>query len=127
VDPRPLIVVAEDSAELRALLTAVLERSGYRVVAAGTGERLIALVQQLALGGEVVRLIVTDVRMPTLGGLDAARALRAQGDRTPLIFLTAWGDAMTRASARDLGATLLDKPLSIHSLRAEVERLVPRC
>ncbi len=125
VDVRPLIVLAEDSAEFRALIAGVLERAGYRVVQVGTGDRLVAACQQLAFDGDRPRLIVTDVRMPTLGGLDAARMLRDTGDTTPLIFMTAWGDSITRARARELGAVLLDKPLKIGMLRHEVQKLVP--
>jgi CheY-like chemotaxis protein len=118
----PLIILADDNAELRALLASALENVGYRVVQAETGERLIATVQQLLEAGEPLRLIVTDVRMPTLGGLDAARALRAAGNDTPLIFMTAFSDAWTRAQAAQLGATLLDKPLSLAALRDAVKR-----
>ncbi len=117
----PLIVLAEDNAQLRALLCSALEIVGYRVVPAETGERLVAIVRDLIAGGELVRLIITDVRMPALGGLDAARALRDVGDTTPLIFMTAYGDAWTRSRATELGALLLDKPLSLGVLRDAVK------
>jgi len=117
---RPLIALAEDNAELRGLLASALEAVGYRVVQAATGERLVAAVQTLLDAGEPLRLIITDVRMPTLGGLEAAHTLRAHGHATPLIFMTAYGDAWTRARAAELGAVLLDKPLSIAVLRRAV-------
>lgn len=128
LEARPLIVLAEDNAELRALLAAALELVGYRVLQAETGARLVAIVQALLQGGDgpPPRLIVTDVRMPALGGLDAARALRAAGATTPLIFMTAFGDAWTRARAAELGAVLLDKPLSIGTLRQAVEDALAR-
>ena len=117
---RPLIALAEDNTELRDLLATALEAVGYRVVQAATGERLVATVQMLLGAGEPLRLIVTDVRMPTLGGLEAAQTLRTLGHATPLIFMTAYGDAWTRARATELGAVLLDKPLSIAMLRNAV-------
>jgi two-component system cell cycle sensor histidine kinase/response regulator CckA len=128
LDARPLIVLAEDNGELRALLAAALELVGYRVLQAETGERLVAIVEALLQGGDAppLRLIVTDVRMPALGGLEAARALRAAGATTPLIFMTAFGDAWTRARAAELGAVLLDKPLSIGTLRQAVEDALAR-
>lgn len=120
----PLIALAEDSPDLRTLLASALERVGYRIVQAGTGAQLIAVVRRLRAEAEPLRLIITDVRMPTLGGFDAARSLREAGSTTPLIFMTAWGDAWTRAQAAQLGAMLLDKPLSIAVLRQAVKQAI---
>lgn len=123
---QPLIALAEDNAELRGLLATALEAVGYRVVQEATGERLVATVRTLLEAGEPLRLIITDVRMPALGGVDAARMLRAEGHTMPLILMTAFGDAWTRAQAADLGAMLLDKPLSISVLRKAVTSLLAR-
>jgi DNA-binding response OmpR family regulator len=120
MDDHPLIVLAEDDPQLRSLLAAALEAVGYRVLPVATGEHLVAIVRRLVDEGEPLRLIVTDVRMPTLGGLEAARILRAAGHAVPLIFMTAFGDAWTRSQAADLGALLLDKPLSLQVLRRAV-------
>jgi len=117
---RPVIVLAEDSPVLRELLASSLESTGYRVVAVATGELLIATVRGLVAQGAPLRLIVTDVRMPTLGGLEAARALRVAGNATPLIFMTAFSDAWTRAQAAELGAYLIEKPLTLGVLRHAV-------
>lgn len=117
-----LIVLAEDNAELRALLAGALERVGYRVAQAETGSRLVSLVEGLRAAGEAVDLVITDVRMPALGGIDAAHALRCGGHRVPLIFMTAYGDAWTRSRAAELGALLLDKPLSLGMLRHAVKQ-----
>ena len=119
-DDAPLIALAEDSPALRRLLTSALESIGYRVVPAETGEHLLATVRRLVAEGAPLRLIITDVRMPSLGGLEAARELRAAGNATPLIFMTAFGDAWTRTQAAELGAQLLDKPLSLAALRRAV-------
>ena len=122
----PLIALAEDNPELRALLASALEKVGYRVVQAATGERLVAEVRRLVDEGEPLRLIITDVRMPTLGGLEAARLLREAGHTTPMIFMTAYGDAWTRTQAATLGAVLLDKPLSLNVLREAVMQAIVR-
>jgi DNA-binding response OmpR family regulator len=120
IQDRPLIVLAEDNQDLRGLLAAALENAGYRVVPAETGAHLVATVRHLLAAGEPLRLIITDVRMPSLGGIDAARLLRVAGNATPLIFMTAYGDAWTRAQAAELGAQLLEKPLSLTALRCAV-------
>lgn len=121
---RPLIALAEDDPALRALLASALERVGYRVAQVETGEQLVAEVQRLLEEGEPLRLIVTDVRMPTLSGLEAARLLRKAGRATPLIFVTAYGDAWTRTQAAQVGAVLLEKPLSLAVLREAVKRAI---
>ena len=120
----PLIAIAEDNPQLRALLASALEKVGYRVVQAATGEGLVAEVRRLVDEGEPLRLIITDVRMPTLGGVEAARLLREAGHTTPMIFMTAYGDAWTRTQAASLGAVLLDKPQSLNVLRQAVMRLI---
>ncbi len=117
-----MIVLAEDNEDLRALLATALERSGHRVAQASTGQRLVELVEGLLATGERVELIITDVRMPIAGGFDAARALHDAGYQIPMIFMTAYGDAWTRARAGNLGAMLLDKPLSVVVLRDAVRR-----
>lgn len=119
-DGRPLIALAEDDAELRGLFATALEMVGYRVAQEDTGDRLVAAVRTLREAGEPLRLIITDVRMPVLGGVDAVRMLRAEGHAIPLIFMTAFGDAWTRTQAAALGAVLLDKPLGIGVLRRAV-------
>lgn len=117
---RPLIVLAEDSTALRDLLAYALERVGYGVIPVATGAALVSTVRRLIADHEPLRLIVTDVRMPSLGGLDAVRLLRAAGDATPLICMTAYRDAWSRAQAAELGALLLDKPISLVALRRAV-------
>jgi DNA-binding response OmpR family regulator len=121
---RPLVVLAEDNRELRALLAAALERVGYRIIQAVTGEPLLAELRGLRDRGEVIRAIVTDVRMPALGGLDVARSIRADAASTPLILLTAYGDAWTRTQAAQLGAVLVDKPFAVENLRRVVRTAI---
>ncbi|CAN5735447.1 response regulator [soil metagenome] len=118
----PLIVLAEDHAELRSLLTSALEGSGYDVVPVGTGAHLLGAIARLRGEGRVPTLVISDVRMPTLGGIEAARTLRATGDRVPLILMTAYGDTWTRRQAESVDAMLLDKPVRIAVFRDAVAR-----
>lgn len=120
----PLIVLAEDNAELRELLAVALERVGYRVVQVGTGDALVEAVRRLVAEGQEVRLVITDVRMPGRGGVAAAAAMRAAGLAAPLIFMTAYGDAWTSARAEAMGAVLLAKPLELGALRHAVRRAI---
>jgi DNA-binding response OmpR family regulator len=121
-----LIVLAEDSAELRELLSAGLERVGYQVVQAVNGADLVEKTRFVA---SRVSLIITDVRMPHMDGIAAVRALRAAGTTAPVIFITAFGDDRTRNEAESLGSSWINKPVGLRALRLAVGELlgaVPR-
>jgi two-component system, OmpR family, response regulator len=102
--PRPALVV-EDDAGLRAYLTAILERQGYRVIAAASGEEALA-----SLGGEQAILAVLDVGLPGMDGFAVAEHLAKD---VPVIVVT--GDplkAKMRAFGRSTPLTILAKPVT---------------
>lgn len=115
--PPPLILLAEDDPEMRRLLSASLRRRGYRVREAASGlelaERLFA---DFDSGEDLPHLVVSDERMPGLTGLSALRALRKRAFATPVVLITAWGDASLHEEARALGAEVLDKPFDLEDL-----------
>jgi CheY-like chemotaxis protein len=132
---RSLVVLAEDNADLRQLLADGLARVGFAVVEAENGAVLVEKVAQLAADPRASRdlaLIVTDVRMPTMDGITAVQSLRALGVSTPVIFMTAYGDASSKSSAEKLKSRWIDKPVGLNSLRVAVAEalglapLVPR-
>lgn len=118
------IVIAEDNHELRRLLASALALVGYRVIGVATGTELVTTIARLEASGEPPQLVITDVRMPGLGGFEAALLLRDTGSRAPLIFMTAYGDVWSHRRAAALGATLLSKPLTITGFRAAVRDAV---
>lgn len=127
---RPRVAVAEDNVEMRRLIAATLRGDGYDVVEAGDGPELISRLE--SLGGEqgpprtAVELIVSDLRMPGLSGLDVLGAIRDGNWRTPFILITAFGDEETHREAHDLGArAVLDKPFDLERLRTLVHESVP--
>jgi CheY-like chemotaxis protein len=126
--PAPRILLAEDDDELRRLLAVMLRSAGFSVIEARDGVQLAELVHSRLLDpskGEVVDLVVTDVRMPGPSGLAVLADLRRRDWATPVIIITAFGDRLTHAEAERLGATAtLDKPFSLHVLRRLVARLV---
>ena len=94
------IALADDQALVRAGLRALLERQGVRIeLEADCGDALIA---QLAL--QSVDVVLSDVRMPGLDGIEAVRALRARGDHTPALLLTTFDDPDLLLRAREAGA-----------------------
>lgn len=127
---RPRVAIAEDNVEMRRLIAATLRADGYEVVEAGDGAELISRLE--SLGGEqgpprtAVELIVSDLRMPGLSGMDVLGAIRDGNWRTPFILITAFGDEETHREAHDLGArAVLDKPFDLERLRTLVHESVP--
>lgn len=122
----PRILLAEDDAELRALLTLTLAREGYAVVALEDGFELSDYVSLTKVcGGPLLPpdLILSDVRMPGLTGLDVLAQAQASGLFCPVVILSAFADDATREEARRLGASaFLDKPVDMELLTATVRQ-----
>lgn len=123
------ILLAEDDPDLRVLLALALEADGFEVVQVDDGARLVHQIGSAFLkadGPSTFDLIISDVRMPKLGGLDVLRALTRLEVFTPLILITAFGDESLHTEATRLGAVaVLDKPFDIDELLFEVHRSVP--
>jgi CheY-like chemotaxis protein len=121
----PRLVVAEDDAELRRLIAAKLRKIGYEVVEVPSGERL---AQHLLAEGGLAEadLILSDIRMPGLSGLDLLAYLHTRGAFPPVVLITAFGDWRTHEEAARLGATaVFDKPLDLDDLATWVRGAVP--
>lgn len=110
------ILVAEDDAEMRSLLADALRDDGYRVVEAVDGrEAVMRLVE------ETFDVVITDLRMPHLGGFDVLEVARRAEGAPPVIVISAFGqwDAL-RESAERGAFRFLSKPLKISELRDAV-------
>jgi FixJ family two-component response regulator len=101
------------------MLAIALRRDGYEVIEAESGGKLLVkLAHQFLHAGhpDLVDLVVTDVRMPVCTGTQVLEQMRAARWRTPVILMTAFGDASLRNSADKLGAILFDKPFEVDDL-----------
>lgn len=114
------IALADDQALVRKGLTALLTQPGIAVVVeAANGEELLA-----ALDTTAVDVIVSDIRMPGIGGIDVLRMLRARGRDTPCILLTTFDDDALFRAAVEAGANgFLLKDVSPEELKAAIERV----
>jgi CheY-like chemotaxis protein len=124
------VLLAEDDDALRRLLAAVLARDGYDVVEAADGVDLVARIEE-ALATRAARsepfLVLADIQMPRLSGLDVAAILRCASCAIPVVLMTAFGDEETHSEARELGVVaLLDKPVDLDALRAAIRERMPR-
>lgn len=119
----PLVLLAEDDPELRALMGYGLGLDGYEVVATANGVEL-ATWMTATLN---VALVMSDVRMPGPSGLEMLARFRRTNASTPFIVVTAFGGKLLHEQALVLGATaVVDKPFEMGDLRALVRRLVAR-
>jgi CheY-like chemotaxis protein len=108
------VLVVEDDPSLRGLMVRTLSGKGYRALEASDG---IEALEVLASHPEV-ELVVTDIVMPRMNGVELAQQLAASA-RTRMLFVSAFGKEYT-----ELPASLLEKPFSQAALIAEVERLL---
>jgi two-component system response regulator MprA len=116
------VLVVDDDPELRAALTRALTIDGYAVSAVSNGAKALEVVPELEPD-----VLVLDMMMPVLGGLEVCRRLRASGDRTPILVLTARDQVGDRVAGLDAGADdYLAKPFALEELRARLRALLRR-
>jgi two-component system response regulator MprA len=115
-------LVVDDDRDVRDSLRRALGYAGYAVTTAADGAEALATVAQAP-----VDLIILDVLMPMLNGLDTCRALRGRGDPTPVIVLTARDAVDDRVAGLEAGADdYLVKPFALRELLARVNALLRR-
>jgi CheY-like chemotaxis protein len=124
----PRILVAEDDGDMRNLMGQLLRRDGYEVVECPNGVGLLDYLSTFLGRSKPERfdLIISDIRMPGLSGLEVVGGLHRQPDFPPTILMTAFGDAEIHAEAEEIGvAAMFDKPFDMHELLAKVHETVP--
>jgi DNA-binding response OmpR family regulator len=118
----PHILVAEDQTDIRDLLVMNLRGAGYEVAAVADGAT--ALASQAEQRSD---LLILDLMMPAVDGLEVCKALRARGHGTPILMLTAKSTELDRVLGLELGADdYLTKPFSLAELLARVKALLRR-
>src|SRR6195256_1409476 len=118
----PLILIADDDKATRVLLRRVMEREGYKVVAAETGTEAVRLCQSVA-----VDLILLDYIMPELDGVDACAQIRTleRYKTTPVLMITSLDDDASIQRPLVCGASdYVTKPILLPVLRQRVRHLL---
>ncbi len=122
MESRGLVLVVEDETAIADVVRMYLERAGYRVEVVGDGLTALDVVRSRRPAA-----IVLDVGLPGLDGVEVCRRLRAGGDWTPLVFVTARDDEVDRVVGLELGADdYVTKPFSPRELVARVTGLLRR-
>lgn len=118
-DPRNhhSVLVVDDDPEMTDMLSSVLADAGYRVCAANSGPGALTTID-----AERPDLLITDLSMPEMGGLDLVRQARTRHPGMHFIILTAFGDWPSFCQAQDLKVDgYLTKPVALDELLGEVE------
>jgi two-component system, OmpR family, response regulator MprA len=116
------ILVVDDDPQLREALTRALELDDYQVATASNGAQALE-----AISAHRPDVVVLDVMMPYVGGLDVCRTLRERKDRLPILVLTARDEVGDRVAGLDAGADdYLTKPFALDELRARLRALLRR-
>jgi DNA-binding NtrC family response regulator len=117
--PSPRILVVDDDPGQRSLLDSFLQSQGFATTLADSGERALEVV-----AAEKFDLMISDVRMPGLSGLDTFRRLRSQGVTMPVLLVTAYADIREAVGAmRDGALNYLAKPIDLDELLVTVQQV----
>jgi two-component system response regulator MprA len=116
------VLVVDDDPAVRRSLSRALGLEGYRVDVASDGREALRAIEVATPDS-----IVLDMVMPGISGLEVCRRLRAVGDQTPILMLTARGDVHDRVQGLDAGADdYLAKPFALEELVARLRAIVRR-
>ena len=114
------VLVVDDERSIRELLSIVLQREGYDVLLAETGVSAIQMLER-----ESVDLLISDIKMPDMSGVDVLRAAKRVDQDILAIMITAFASTDTAVEAMRLGACdYLSKPFDVDLLRMKVREKV---
>ena len=115
----PRILLAEDDDSLRNFLARALERAGYEVTACADGDEAAAQLDQ------DWDLLLTDIVMPGLDGIEVARLAAARHPGLRIMFITGFAAvALAAGESAPAGAKVLSKPIHLREIVSEVERMM---
>ncbi len=122
VNSKKRILVVDDEPNIREVVELYLQRDGFEVEVAADGEAALAAIER-----RVPDLMVLDLMMPVVDGLEVTRALRQGGFDIPIIMLTAKGDETDKIVGLELGADdYVTKPFSPKEVVARVKAVLRR-
>src|ERR687883_235535 len=122
LDRPPRILLVDDEQSIQTLLSYPLRKDGYDVVQANDGREALA-----RFGESTFDLVVLDVMMPRIDGLEVCRRLRARNSTVPIIMLTAKAEEIDKVLGLELGADdYITKPFSLREFRSRVKAALRR-
>jgi len=121
-DGKNYLLIVDDNASVRRLLFEIISDEGYKVETAGSGTETIRMVNS-----NMPSLILLDVKMPGMSGLETLEKLKVHAPDLPVIMMTAYSemDACQEAKNRGLVREYLKKPFEIDELRFLIRNIMP--
>lgn len=123
------ILLIEDEDLIRDMIAIALEEEGYEIQTTNNGRNALTLIQNKGLSESefIPDLIILDLMLPEVNGLDICRLLRYQGNITPILIVSAKGSETDRVLGLEVGADdYLTKPFSMRELTARCRALLRR-
>ncbi|QTN19173.1 response regulator [Brevundimonas sp. AJA228-03] len=119
---KPSILVVDDDDNIREVIHAVLTQAGFQVLVAASGEAALALLKRSRF-----ELVLLDVHMPKMSGLEVLAAMKKIADATPVLMVTADSQTATVREALSLGCSgYIAKPFTPATLVERVRRVLPQ-
>jgi two-component system, response regulator, stage 0 sporulation protein F len=114
------ILVVDDEEGARELFFTILSDEGYDITLANNGEEALAKFKS-----EACDLVITDIKMPVMDGLQLLQEIRKTGSKTDVIMVTAYGEVESYLKAMSLGAAeYINKPIRIKELKRIVHKVL---
>ena len=122
VDVKQVILIVDDEEGLRRGLSTLLEDDGYAVLATDSAERALEIME-----GEHIDLVLTDMKMPGMDGIELLKRIRERHGDTRVIILTGYGQIESYIEAMNFGAIeYVSKPFKVNELKFIVKRILER-
>ncbi len=118
----PTLLITDDDSDFRETLRVVFQPQGFRTLLAGDGEEALRIVHH-----EEVHLLLLDMHMPKLTGLETLRRVRQFRAMLPCILLSAqWDDWLLEQAAREQAFSMLSKPVTLRQITGAVRQALER-
>jgi len=127
----PTILVVDDERSMREFLSIMLEKEGYKVVAMDNGNDALDYIRKsgdpLTDSGHGFDLIITDIKMPKVGGIDILKESMSLNPNTPVIMITAFASTDVAVEAMKLGAyDYITKPFKVDEIKIIIKNALER-
>ena len=128
VDATPRILLVDDEADFRFSASIALRKAGFEVIEAEDGKEALSMIRNFRSDGRGIDLLLTDLRMPGLCGLELLEALGEDGIDIPVIAITGYGNDSLRADLEAKGCNeFMEKPFEPDDLVMRVRKVLDNC